>query len=293
MNCKAPQPNFWYNPIFAWRDCRKPHTPSVITESQGYFTTGCLPPISSSWRQVPWNSRPVILFPNRTLAVIIRMSHPLSWEDGSVVYDCCWSSQRSHSQGRVPQNSWPHFTVSDSKLPQTERPGVRIYIPQVQDGPIIPPSTGLPFRRLLWLVGLTVVVFDPASTRVSYKILSPGRDMNLGPPEYKTRVAPLAGNVRSVHVNVDYKTMERCKMFTGLFLRRLGHYSFVLSVLVRMSFDKGMVRSDMSKPALIFFFTARVHTTISTVEILAANTHCKYFLKIAEVTYFFCTRNRL
>jgi hypothetical protein len=36
----------------------------------------------------------------------------------------------------------------------------------------------------------------------------------------------------------------------------------------------------MSKPALIFFFTARAQQ--STVKILAANTHCKYFLKIAE-----------
>jgi hypothetical protein len=42
-----------------------------------------------------------------------------------------------------------------------------------------------------------------------------------------------------------------------------------------------------------FFFTARVHTTKSTVKILAANTYCKYFLKIVEVTHFFCTRNRL
>jgi hypothetical protein len=55
----------------------------------------------------------------------------------------------------------------------------------------------------------------------------------------------------------------------------------------------GMVRSDISKPALIFFFTARVHRTKSTVKILAAKTHCKYFLKIAEVTHCFCTRNRL
>jgi hypothetical protein len=51
-------------------------------------------------------------------------------------------------------------------------------------------------------------------------------------------------------------------------------------------FDKGMVQSDTSKPALIFF-TARIHTTKSTVKILAANMHCKYFLKIAEVTHFF------
>jgi hypothetical protein len=31
-----------------------------------------------------------------------------------------------------------------------------------------------------------------------------------------------------------------------------------------------------------FFFTAREHTTKSTVKILAANMHCSYFLKIAE-----------
>jgi hypothetical protein len=42
-----------------------------------------------------------------------------------------------------------------------------------------------------------------------------------------------------------------------------------------------------------FFFTARVHTTKSAIKILAAKTRCKYFLKIAEVTHFFCTRNRL
>jgi hypothetical protein len=41
------------------------------------------------------------------------------------------------------------------------------------------------------------------------------------------------------------------------------------------------------------FFTARVNTTKYTLKILAANTHCKYFLKIAEVTHLFCTRNRL
>jgi hypothetical protein len=54
-----------------------------------------------------------------------------------------------------------------------------------------------------------------------------------------------------------------------------------------------MVRSDMPKPALILYFTAREHTTKSTVKILAANTHCEYFLKIAEFSHVFCTRNRL
>jgi hypothetical protein len=68
--------------------------------------------------------------------------------------------------------------------------------------------------------------------------------------------------------------------------------NFFKKVYVSLTYN-GMVRSDMSKSTDFFFFTARVHTTKSTVKILAANKHCEYFLKIAEVTHFFCTRNRL
>jgi hypothetical protein len=51
------------------------------SQSQSYFTTGGLPPISSSWPQAPWGSRPEIFFPNGTLAVIV-------WrEDGVVSYE--------------------------------------------------------------------------------------------------------------------------------------------------------------------------------------------------------------
>jgi hypothetical protein len=73
--------------------------------------------------------------------------------------------QRSHSQVRVPRNSWPHFTFSDPRLHQTAGPDPRICIPQEQGGPVIPPGSGFPFRRLLRLAGATVEVFDPASTR--------------------------------------------------------------------------------------------------------------------------------
>jgi hypothetical protein len=57
--------------------------------------------------------------------------------------------QHSHSEVWVPQDSWPHFSVSDSRLPQPEEPGSRTYIPQEQGGAVIPPFTGFPFRRLL------------------------------------------------------------------------------------------------------------------------------------------------
>jgi hypothetical protein len=57
--------------------------------------------------------------------------------------------KRSYSQVRVPRDSRPYFAVSDSILLQSGWPGPRIYIPQEQRGPVIPPGTGFPFRRLL------------------------------------------------------------------------------------------------------------------------------------------------
>jgi hypothetical protein len=61
---------------------------------------------------------------------------------------------RSHSRVRVPRDSLPYFTVSDSKLLQPGGPGSHIYIAQEQGGPVTPPGTGFPFRRLLRLSGL-------------------------------------------------------------------------------------------------------------------------------------------
>jgi hypothetical protein len=40
--------------------------------------------------------------------------------------------QSSHSQVQVSQDSWPHFTVLDLRLPQPGGPGPCIYIPQEQ-----------------------------------------------------------------------------------------------------------------------------------------------------------------
>jgi hypothetical protein len=48
--------------------------------------------------------------------------------------------QRSHSQVRVPRDSWPQFAVSDSRLPQPGGPDPRIYIPEEQGGTVIPPQ---------------------------------------------------------------------------------------------------------------------------------------------------------
>jgi hypothetical protein len=55
---------------------------------------------------------------------------------------------------RVSRDSWPHFPVSDATLPQPGGPGSHIYNLQEQGGPVIPPGTGFPFRRLIRLAGL-------------------------------------------------------------------------------------------------------------------------------------------
>jgi hypothetical protein len=47
------------------------------------------------------------------------------------------------------------------RLPQPGGPGSRIYIPQEQGGPVIPPGTGFPFCRLLRLAWTTVEVRRP------------------------------------------------------------------------------------------------------------------------------------
>jgi hypothetical protein len=59
--------------------------------------------------------------------------------------------QRSHSRVRVPRDSWPYFTASYSRLSESWGPGPHIYIPQEHNGPVLPPGTWFPFRRLLRL----------------------------------------------------------------------------------------------------------------------------------------------
>jgi hypothetical protein len=62
--------------------------------------------------------------------------------------------QRSHFRVRVPRYSWPYFTVSDSRLPQSGGPGPRMYIPPRIGWPSYTPRNWVPFRRLLQLAGL-------------------------------------------------------------------------------------------------------------------------------------------
>jgi hypothetical protein len=83
--------------------------------------------------------------------------------------------QRSHSWVRVPWDSFPHFTLSDSRLPQPAGPGPSSFIPQEEGGPVIPPRHWVPFSSPPTTRRVTVEVFDPAFIRVEMYLNSPIR----------------------------------------------------------------------------------------------------------------------
>jgi hypothetical protein len=55
----------------------------TLLQLNSYSTTGCLPPINSSWRQAAWDPRPEISF-NWTVTAIVLTWHPIWPEDGFV-----------------------------------------------------------------------------------------------------------------------------------------------------------------------------------------------------------------
>jgi hypothetical protein len=67
-------------------------------QSQSYFTTGGLPPISSSWSQTPWNPRPENSFFKWTLTAIGNFlsdeklglsSYEYAWPSGKCTFRTC------------------------------------------------------------------------------------------------------------------------------------------------------------------------------------------------------------
>jgi hypothetical protein len=116
-----------------------------MTDGQSASLSSCQAPI--------WGLRPDLYYCQTVAGLLMwgalsdeRTDLPLTISAGPL--------QRSHSWVRVPRDSWPYFTLSYWRLPQPGGPGPRIHIPQEQGGPVIPPGTGFPFRRLLRLAGL-------------------------------------------------------------------------------------------------------------------------------------------
>jgi hypothetical protein len=133
-----------------------------LAQSQNYFTTGGLPPISSSWHQA-LETHNQYFFSTEHLCNVLsddRMGLSFTIAAGT--------RQRSHSQVRVLWDLWPYFTVSDLRLPQPGWSGPSIHIPQEQGGLIIHPGTGFPFCHLLWLTRLWWMYWNPPPHRVHW-----------------------------------------------------------------------------------------------------------------------------
>jgi hypothetical protein len=73
--------------------------------------------------------------------------------------------QRSYSQVRVPRDSWPYFTVSDSRLPPTWRTRSPYLYPPGTGWSGYTPGHWVPFSWPPTIRRATVEVFDPSSTR--------------------------------------------------------------------------------------------------------------------------------
>jgi hypothetical protein len=80
--------------------------------------------------------------------------------------------------GSEPYGTHEHTSLSlFLKLPQPGGPGSCTYFHQEQGGPVIPPGTGFPFRRLSRLAGLRRRYSNPPPHEVSLTILLPAFDI--------------------------------------------------------------------------------------------------------------------
>jgi hypothetical protein len=116
-----------------------------------------------SWCQEPiWGLRPDFYYCQTVTGLLIWSA--LSDERAGLSFRiAAGPRQRNRSQVRVRWNSWPYFTVSDSKLSQTGGPGARIYIPQEQGDPVIHPRHWVPFSSPPTTRRATVEGFEPTS----------------------------------------------------------------------------------------------------------------------------------
>jgi hypothetical protein len=112
------------------------------SQSQSYATTDGLS-AALAWCQAPiWGLRPDFYY-CQTVACLLMWGAFSDERTGLSFTIAAGPRQRCHSWVQVPRDSWPYFTVSDSRLPQPGGPGSRIYIPQEEGDPVIPPGTGL------------------------------------------------------------------------------------------------------------------------------------------------------
>jgi hypothetical protein len=97
---------------------------------------------------------------------LVSVGRPIWREDWSAV--CSAITQRSESL-----RTRNYTLLSHLRLPQPGGPGSRIYIPQEEGGPVIPPGTGFTLRRLLRLAGLRRRYSSPPPPDISLCLCNP------------------------------------------------------------------------------------------------------------------------
>jgi hypothetical protein len=123
-----------------------------VTEVESYVATDGQS-VSLSWNKAPiWGLRPDLYY-CQTVAGLLMWGALSDYRTGLSFTIAAGPRQRSHSVVRVPWDSGPYFTVSNSRLLFSSPPTTR---------------------------GATVEVFDPASTRISYDWLRESSLHSLG-----------------------------------------------------------------------------------------------------------------
>jgi hypothetical protein len=98
----------------------------------------------------------------------VHVGRPLWREDGSVVYNCCWSSPVQSFSGPRPAGLMTIFYCPRFETPQPGGRGHRIYIPQKQGDLVMPPGA-VSFSSPHMTSRAAVEVLESASTRESLK----------------------------------------------------------------------------------------------------------------------------
>jgi hypothetical protein len=101
---------------------------SIRSQSQSYVTTNGHSASLSSCQAPMWGLR-LEFYYCQTVADLLMWGAVSDERTGLPFITDAGPRQRSHSWVRVPWDSWPYFTLSESKLPLPGGPGPRIYVP--------------------------------------------------------------------------------------------------------------------------------------------------------------------
>jgi hypothetical protein len=120
-------------------------TPTLLgltnNQSQSYVTTNGQSASLSCCQAPIWNPRPYFRY-CQTLMGFLMWGVLTDKRIGLSYTIAAGPHQHCHSRVRVPGDSLPYFTISDSRLSQPGGPGPILFIPQGQDGLVIPQELG-------------------------------------------------------------------------------------------------------------------------------------------------------